>query len=52
LTTGRRHRMKAALLQVGGLVGLTVAALIEFGAPGALAGLSIAAVYVGLAMES
>ena len=43
--------MYATLLQIVGLVGLTVAAALEFGATGVVAGLSVGAVYVGLAAE-
>jgi len=43
--------MIASLLQLLGLIGLPVAGYLEFGVPGALAGASVSAVYVGLAME-
>ena len=44
--------MKATLLQLLGLVGFIVACTLKLGAEGFLAGLSLASVYVGLAMES
>ena len=43
--------MMASLLQIFGLIGLAVAAFLEFGVAGAVAGASISAMYVGLAME-
>jgi len=43
--------MTSAFLQLAGLVGVTVAAVLEFGVPGGVAGASVACVYVGLAME-
>lgn len=43
--------MIASFLQIAGLIGLFAAACIEFGVAGGVAGASISAVYVGLAME-
>ena len=45
--------MGALLLQVFGLVGGTVAAVLTFGViPGLLGGLSVTAVYVGAALDA
>ena len=43
--------MIATIMQMGGLVGLTVAGALEYGYTGGIAGASIALVYVGLAMD-
>lgn len=43
--------MYATLLQVAGLIGVVVAAALEFGLTGCLAAGSVVAVYVGLAAE-
>ncbi len=43
--------MIATLLQLAGLTGLTIAGALEYGYTGAIAGGSIAVVYVGLAMD-
>lgn len=43
--------MKAAVLQLVGLVAVGVGAFIEFGVGGAVAAAGVATVYVGLAME-
>ena len=44
--------MYASLLQLAGLLGLTAAAIIEFGVAGGLAGVSIGAIYLGLAADT
>ena len=43
--------MKAALLQAAGLLGLPIGGLMVADAGGALCGLSISLIYVGLAVE-
>lgn len=44
--------MISTILQIVGLSGITLAGILEFGVAGGVAGASITAIYVGLAMES
>jgi hypothetical protein len=44
--------MIATVLQLLGLVGLTVAGTLEFGVPGLIAGVAVSALYVGAAADT
>lgn len=43
--------MYATFLQIVGLIGLTVAAVLEYGVNGGIAGMAVTAIYIGLAAE-